>query len=132
MNGESFEFLFEEMNQVEYLQQYVTEMISNAANTSDDKYLVDHKVFLEEYYHHFYALMEKQHILWTRLKLMQKEELYGMLIAIEEICIALGKPPSMSVEAFHTATREEIKKSLSELTGENLDDYDGIEVDFRW
>ena len=125
MNEESFEFLFNEMNQVEYLQHYVTEMIWNAANTSDTKYL-------EEYYHHFYALMEKQHILWTRLKLMQKEELYGMLIAIEEICIALGKPPSMSVEAFHTATREEIKKSLSELTGENLDDYDGIEVDFRW
>ncbi|WNL51118.1 hypothetical protein SCREM2_gp199 [Synechococcus phage S-CREM2] len=125
MNDESFEFLFEEMNQVEYLQQYVTEMIWDAANSSDTKYL-------EEYYHHFYALMEKQHILWTRLKLMQKEELYGMLIAIEEICNALGKPPSMSVEAFHTVTREEIKKSLSELTGENLDDYDGIEVDFRW
>ena len=125
MNDDSFEFLFAEMNQVEYLQQYVTEMIWNAANTSDDTYLV-------EYYHHFYALMEKQHILWTRLKLMQKEELYGMLVAIEEICTALGKPPSMSVEAFHTATREEIKKSLSELTGENLDDYDGIEVDFRW
>lgn len=125
MSAESFEFLFEEMNQVEYLQQYVTEMIWNAAITSDTKYL-------EEYYHHFYALMEKQHILWTRLKLMQKEELYGMLIAIEEICTALGKPPSMSVEAFHTATREEIKKSLAELTGEDLDDYEGIEVDFRW
>ena len=63
---------------------------------------------------------------------MQKEALYGMLIAIEEICIALSKPPSMSVEALHTVTREAIKKSLSELTGENLDDYDGIEVDFRW
>ena len=125
MNEDSFEFLLAEMEQVEYLQNYVIDAVWDAATNSDTKYL-------EEYYHHFYALMEKQHILWTRLKLMQKEELYGMLIAIEENCTALGKPPSMSVEAFHTTTRAEIKKSLSELTGEDLDNYDGIDVDFRW
>lgn len=125
MTEESWGFLLEEMKQVEYLQQSVTEMMWDASQTNDTKYLV-------EYYHHFYALMEKQHILWTRLKLMGREDLYGMLIAIEEVCDALGKPPSMSVEVFHSTTREEIKRSLSELTGEDLGDFDGIDVDFRW
>ena len=125
MTDETWGYLLEEMHQVEYLQQSVTEKMWEASQTSDYKYL-------EEYYHHFYALMEKQHVLWTRLKLMAREDLYGMLIAIEEVCDALGKPPSMSVEAFHSTTREEIKRSLSELTGEDLDNYDGIDVDFKW
>ena len=88
--------------------------------------------YLVEYYHHYYALVEKQQILWTRLKLMDKPELSGLEIAIEQVCEALGKPPSQGVEQFHTALKEEIKFSLSELTGEDLDDFDGIEVDFRW
>ena len=126
MTDETWGYLLEEIRQVEYLQQFVTgEMWGDLPTEKDSEHL-------EEYYHHFYALMEKQQVLWTRLKLMGRESLYGILIAIEEVCDALGKPPSMSVEAFHKATREEIKKSLSELTGEDLDNYDGIDVDFRW
>ena len=54
MTDETWGYLLEEMHQVEYLQQSVTEKMWEASQTSDTKYL-------EEYYHHFYALMEKQH-----------------------------------------------------------------------
>ena len=119
------EFLVEEIKQVEYLQTAVMEMTWGASQSTDTKYLV-------EYYHHYYALVEKQQILWTRLKLMANPDLIGLEIAIQEVCDALGKPPSQGVEEFHMILKEEIKFSLSELTGEDLEDFDGIEVDFRW
>ena len=125
MNDEHLKRITDEMQQVEYLQQFVLESMWTAANSTETKYLV-------EYYHHFYALMEKQHILWTRMTLMNNPAYAGILLAIEMVCDALGKPPSMSVAAFHSVTRNEVKATLSELTGEDLDDYDGIDVDFKW
>ena len=123
--SDSWGYLIEEMEQVEYLQQSVVEMMWDATQQNDMRFLL-------EYYHHFYALMEKQSILWTRLKLMQQPKLEGILIAIEQVCDALGKPPNMTVQNFHTQMRDEIKKSLGELTGEDMDSYDGIDIDFKW
>lgn len=125
MTHDGMDFLFDEMQQVEYLQQAVIEKMWDSTQSGEAKYVID-------YYHHFYALMEKQQILWTRLKLMNREGLDGLLVAIEEICDALGKPSTMSVEEFHSKCRDEIKQSLSVLTGEDLDNYEGIDVDFQW
>lgn len=118
-------YLTDEMEQVEYLQAYVLEEMWAAANSTDTKYLV-------EFYHHYYALMEKQHILWTRITLMNNSHLKGILIGIDMVCDSMGRPAGQSTPEYLSAVKEEIKATLFELTGDNPDDYDGVDVDFKW
>ena len=119
-------FLAEELEKVESLQQSLQEMIRNGDHISKD---MDKLI---EYTHYYYALMDYQGVLWTRLKLMNEEKYIGLLMAIEMVCNALGREDEESIEEFHANMKKECILCLEELTGESMDDYDGIEVDFRW
>lgn len=118
-------FLAEELAKVESLQQSLQEMIRNGDHISKD---MDKLI---EYTHYYYALMEYQGILYTRLKLMNDDKYIGLLMAIEMVCNALGMVEDESIETFHQNMKNECILSLEALTGESMDDYDGIEVDFR-
>ena len=118
-------FLAEELAKVESLQQSLQEMIRNGDHISKD---MDKLI---EYTHYYYALMEYQGILYTRLKLMNDDKYIGLLMAIEMVCNALGMVEDESIETFHQNMKNECILSLEALTGERMDDYDGIEVDFR-
>lgn len=118
-------FLAEELAKVESLQQSLQEMIRNGDHISKD---MDRLI---EYTHYYYALMEYQGILYTRLKLMNDDKYIGLLMAIEMVCNALGMVEDESIETFHQNMKNECILSLEALTGESMDDYDGIEVDFR-
>lgn len=124
----------ESLEQVEYLQQRVLDEAYEAATTDDAQFVV-------EYHHLCYALFDKQHNLWTRLALMAREEgearqmavsLAGIMISIETLCDSMGKPQTQTVSDFHIEMKEEAKLTIGELTNQDLDDYDGIDVDFRW
>ena len=119
--------LEEEMRQVEWLQQAVIDHIADKdlQNTDDVNDIL-------EYYHLMYALMEKQGVLYTRLLLMKDPKLVGLVSAIEEVCDKLGKPDEMDYQEYHLNMQDDIKVALSSMTGEDMDDYDGIDVDFRW
>ena len=119
-------FLGEELSKVESLQQSLQEMIANGDHISND---VDRLI---EYTHYYYALMDYQGVLWTRLKLMKDDRYEGLLLAIEMVCDALGREESETVEDFHRNMKRECILCLEEVTGEKMDDYDGIDVDFRW
>lgn len=124
----------ESLEQVEYLQERVLSEALEAATTEDTQFIVD-------YHHLCYALFDKQHNLWTRLCLMAREEgearqmavsLAGIMISIEGLCTSMGKPETQTVSDFHIEMKEEAKVTIGELTNEDLDDYEGIDVDFRW
>ena len=118
-------FLAEELAKVESLQQSLQEMIRNGDHISKD---MDKLI---EYTPYYYALMEYQGILYTRLKLMNDDKYIGLLMAIEMVCNALGMVEDESIETFHQNMKNECILSLEALTGESMDDCDGIEVDFR-
>ena len=118
-------FLGEELLKVESLQQSLQAMIANGDHVSKDiKKLV-------EYTHYYYALMEYQGVLWTRLKLMKDERYEGLLLAIEMVCDALGREETETVEDFHRNMKQECILCLEEITGESMENYDGIDVEFR-
>lgn len=120
------EFLQEELLKVEHLQQSIQDMIQNGDHIAND---VDRLI---EYTHHYYALMNYQGILWTRLKLMNNPELDGLLVAIEMVCDALGREENETIEEFHRNMMNECIAGLEDLTGEDISNYDGIDVEFRW
>lgn len=124
MNDQDFDWthLQKSMEQVENLQQILYDKMWDAAQTSDPEVQTD-------YYHTYYALMEKQHILHTRLSLMKMEELSGIEDAIEQYCVALGKLDNETLVDFHLRSKEEAKDAIFDLTGNNLDDYDGIDIE---
>ena len=119
-------FLGEELMKVESLQQTIQDMISDGDHISKDPQRII------EYTHYYYALMEYQGILWTRLKLMRDPDLKGLEDAITMVCDALGREEKETVEDFHRNMKQECIVCLEEMTGENMSDYDGIDVDFRW
>ena len=125
-------FIDEELLKVGYLQQKVNDSIANGAHVARDKEA------LIDYTHTYYALMNYQSILWTRLKLMstqtdtESEEYinYGsLMLAIEMVCDALGREPHESIEVFHENMKNECLYALETLTGEDMTDYQPVDVD---
>ena len=119
-------FLSEELEKVGYLQQVIQDSIAQGDHIATDPQRII------EYTHHFYALMECQGVLWTRLKLMKNPELQALSDAIVLVCDSLGREESETVDDFHRNMKNECLLCLSELTGEDLSNYEGIDVDFRW
>ena len=124
MNDQEFDWtqVQKSMEEVEVLQTILYDKMYDASQTSNPDVQID-------YYHTYYALMEKQQILFTRLRLMKLKELEGIELAIEEYCNALGRVDSESIVEFHIRCKEEAKDALYELTGDNLDDFDGIDIE---
>lgn len=118
--------LEEELLQVEWLQQAVIDVVGKDLKNTDDANDI------LEYYHLLFALMDKQGVLYTRLLLMKDPRLSGLVSSIEEFCDKLGKPDEMDYQEYHLNMQEDVKQALSSLTGEDLDNYEGIDVDFRW
>ena len=134
MESKDYGFLTEDMEKVEYLQEVIQRYIELgvgdfADNPNPDE--TEHRI-LVDYFHNFYALMEYQHILYTRLTLMDDPELQGILDAIASVSEALGKTKEESMSQFFLNMQEDCRTALTELTGEDLDSYEGIDVDFRW
>ena len=124
MNDQDFDWthLSKSLDVVENLQQLLYEKMYDASQSTDQEVTLD-------YWHTYYALMEKQHILDTRLTLMRMEELDGIKDAIDQYCTALGKHSMETTLDFHIRMKEEIKDKIYGLTGEHPDNFDGIDIE---
>lgn len=131
--NQDYGFLTEDLYKVEFLQQSIQAFIDggigelNAISPNE----MERRVMIE-YFHHFYALMEYQSILYTRIKLMKDDRLCGIIDAILLICDVLGRQPNESISEFHTNMKTECKDALFRLTGDDMDSYEGIDIDFQW
>lgn len=132
-DNKDYGFLSEDIYKVEYLQQEVQNFIDRGiANIDPYNPTPEERSTLIEYFHNFYALMEYQSILYSRLKLMKDSQLQGLEDAIHMVCDALGRSATESIMEFHLEMKEECKSALTDLTGEDMDSYDGIDVEFKW
>jgi len=131
--NKDYGFLTEDLYKVEFLQQSIQAFIDggigqlNAVNPNDQE-----REVMVEYFHHFYALMEYQSILYTRIRLMKDDRLCGIIDAILMICDVLGRQPNESINEFHINMKKECKDALYKLTGDDMDSYEGIDIDFQW
>ena len=66
------------------------------------------------------------------MKLMDEAWLYPIMDAVEMVCDALGREPHESVEIFHENMKRECLFALGELTGEDMSNYEAVDVDFLW
>jgi len=118
-------FLEESLELVASLQEEVYHRVStvNALSVSIDE--------LIEYYHYFYAMLEKQQILLTRLKLMNDPNVAGIIQGIEMVADAFGRDPAQSLQSWHTMMKNDTISALEDLTGELIDPTK-IELDIHW
>jgi len=124
--------LAESMLQVEFLQQELLDRIEEIEALEDIYSSPNGDSDLVEYYHLMYALLDKQENLYARLMLINDKSLEGIEITIRQFCERLGILPMESISDYHYRAKVNVKRSLEQLTGENLDDYDGIDVKFNW
>ena len=134
MDKEEYGFLADDMHKVEFLQQAIQDYINDGGVADIDPFdpSPSERETLVEYFHHFYALMEYSGILYTRLRLINDEKYVGIETAIAMVCNVLGMTEEENVNTFCANMQQECKDALSDLTGVDMDSYEGIDVEFKW
>jgi len=120
------------MYQVEYLQQELLDHMELMESMEGSYSSPSGQYDPVEYYHIFYALLSKQHNLYTRIKLINSPQLEGLRVGIESFCAHIGMSPMDDIDRFHIVGMQRIINILSQLTGEDMDNYDGIDIQFNW
>lgn len=132
MENKDYGFLTEDIAKVEFLQQAIQEFIDGGVADIDPfNPTPSEGEVLIEYFQHFHALMQYQPILYTRLKLMKDKDLDGLVDAILLVCDLLGRDPTESVLEFHSNMSVECLDALSDLTGTDMTNYEGLDVGFH-
>ena len=108
-------FINEEINQIDFLRDLVKGLEEAVQKTNN----IDLAV---EYWHAMYALVEKQHVVYTRLMYTDDPEALMLKKNLEDTARELNnstKPVNMS--QYYTTMKADIKGFIHGLTGEELD-----------
>ena len=110
-----------EIDECAYLRELSTELENVATETQNEEIAI-------EYYHVLYALLSKQEIIFTRLALLGEDDAqaYELKQKIQVEMIQQGMQSWQPVVGFLEDKKNEIKKQLKELTGEDVDEIDII------
>ena len=108
-----------EIDECAYLRELSTELEKVATETQNDEIAI-------EYYHVLYGLLSKQEIIYTRLALLGEddEQAFELKQKIQAEMIQQGMPPYQNVIMYLEEKKEQIKKELETLTGEEVLDID--------
>ena len=80
------------------------------------------KELATEYLHTLYALVEKEHGLYLRFRLSNDTEALVAASQLDGSKIAAANPEFVNADSFYRALKDDIKRAITALTGENLDD----------
>ena len=108
-------FINEEIHQIDFLRDLVKGLEEAVQKTNN----IDLAV---EYWHAMYALVEKQHVVYTRLMYTDDPEALMLKKNLEDTARELNnsnKPVNMS--QYYTTMKTDIKGFIHGLTGEELD-----------
>ena len=110
-----------EIDECAYLRELSTELEKVATETQNEEIAI-------EYYHVLYGLLSKQEIIYTRLALLGDEDkqAYELKQKIQVEMIQQGMQSWQPVVGYLEDKKNEIKKQLKELTGEDVDEIDII------
>ena len=79
--------------------------------------------FAVEYLHTLYALIEKEHGLYVRFRLSNDTEALVAASQLDGSKIAADHPDFVNADSFYRALKEDIKRALTKITGEDLEDF---------
>ena len=117
------EFINNEMKEIEFLRNLVIGLEEAVSDTNSKDLAV-------EYWHALYALVEKQHIVYTRLMYTDDPEALILKKNLEDVARETNNSISpINMSQYYTTLKTDIKGFIQGITGENLDNYEGIDVD---
>ena len=70
-----------------------------------------------EHLHLLYALVDKQHVVFTRLCLVDPDDKEAKQLKheIEEASVAMGRPMDLDMNEFYSGMKRELKNAIQEL-----------------
>ena len=113
-------FAMRESEEIIELQERLR-FLQDIVNTIDDEEDLDEE-FSSDFMHTLYALIEKQLIIVTRLKLSEDEIDKLMLESLNEDARTEGMPVGTDLYSYLIQRRRDIRDKIMEITGENLDE----------
>ena len=119
MDDKKNPFIDKEIDEMMSLQFEVTKLQDCLGESDNTDTLI-------EYNHLLYALVEKQHVIYTRMKYSSDPEIMTIRSGIEAITLMTGREPNEPMDVFFSDMKEEIKDFLEHLTGENLDCFEDL------
>lgn len=110
-----------EIDECAYLRELSTELEKVATETQNEEIAI-------EYYHVLYGLLSKQEIIYTRLALLGNEDsqAFELKQKIQAEMIQQGMPPYQNVIMYLEDKKDEVKRQLKSLTGEDVEEIDII------
>ena len=125
-------FVLRSIEEIEFLQDRVKE-IAIIADVSKNYGKEDRTEELHlEFLHCLYALAEKEHNLYTRISLSDDPDAQDYKTELEEQALDFGVSKTSGLNNYYLELKENVKDKIREISGEDLDDYDGIDIVFNW
>lgn len=115
------DFLNREIEEMIFIQETVNKLTPQML-VSDDRQISI------EYYHSLYALTEKQHVIFTRLKFSENPDDKIHRKTIEDVTLMTGRKEDEPMDVFFTNLKKEVLEVLEQL--EN--DYKGDDPNFPY
>ena len=109
-------YIDQEIAEMMVIQEKVTELQQRLMTTDDFELLI-------EYNHHLYALVEKQQVIYTRMKFSDDPKMEPARQAIEAITLMTGRGSEEPLDIFFMEMKQEIKDLLENLTGDCMEDF---------
>lgn len=111
----------QEIDECAYLRDLSTELEKVATETQNNEIAI-------EYYHVLYGLLNKQEIIYTRLALLSDEDEQALELKqkIQVEMVNQGMPSYQSVIQYLEDKKDEVKRQLKALTGEDVEEIDII------
>ena len=124
-------FVLRALEEIEFLQERIEEIGLIFVELGEDSEVTeDLKI---EFLHALYALAEKEHNLYTRISLSDdvgaknfKRHLIAKLMEV------VPDAEYHCANDYFIETKFVIKQRIKEMTGEDMDDYEGIDIVFNW
>jgi hypothetical protein len=115
------EFVQKEIDECTYLRELSNELEQVATETQNEEIAI-------EYYHVLYGLLNKQEIIYTRLSLLGENDKQALEIKqkIQAEMIQQGMPSYQPVIRYLEDKKDEVKRQLKALTGEDVEEIDII------
>ena len=108
-------FLNRALEEAAYLQDRVAHL-QLLVEERDDEYT------RVEYFHTLYALVEKEHMIYTRLALSDDERLKSLIPTLDGYRATQTFQKAKSVFEFYAILKEQLRAIIKEMTGEDLEE----------
>ena len=113
-------FAIQESEEVNELQERLTFMQSIIDSWADDEEIDPD--FTMDFLHTLYALLEKQLVITTRLRLSDDEIDKEMLVKMNESAREEGLHGNVDLHQYLLSRRQAVREQIEQLTGEDLDE----------